>query len=363
LLLNELNYPYVNGRLSPGEARGSFTNGIGSASSLSPYVTTDQSFIPGWSARTATTFADEIIPYYPARFRVFVSGGLRKPGQLTASSAFALTTTPYNFTKSSAAISSAATITAILNYSKIAVSRVTSSITLLATLTKLQSSTVVLSSASTFSANSYQFTKASTAISSAFTLSANPDEISGGILLSLGSFGLTSTGRVIRGARTTLATAITFTATAIDKNMGLADLFTAFTVSATSRVVYPIRPEAMTMSAAFSLSPTSNRFRDSQVPLTSAWTFANGITRAIRSGVVSMSAFDTVLSAGKIIEFLRENTIVVTNEQRLLRAALESTVLLVQMANGVNTITAETTDVVVPQEQGVLLAQYNIPTN
>jgi hypothetical protein len=160
-----------------------------------------------------------------------------------------------------------------------------------------------------------------------------------------------------------LATAITFTATAIDKNMGLADLFTAFTVSATSRVVYPIRPEAMTMSAAFSLSPTSNRFRDSQVPLTSAWTFANGITRAIRSGVVSMSAFDTVLSAGKIIEFLRENTIVVTNEQRLLRAALESTVLLVQMANGVNTITAETTDVVVPQEQGVLLAQYNIPTN
>jgi transcriptional regulator CtsR len=76
-----------------------------------------------------------------------------------------------------------------------------------------------------------------------------------------------------------------------------------------------------------------------------------------------MSAFDTVLSAGKIIEFLVENTIVVNEEQRLLRAALESTVLLVQMANGVNTITAETTDIVVPQEQGRLLAQYNTPTN
>jgi hypothetical protein len=76
-----------------------------------------------------------------------------------------------------------------------------------------------------------------------------------------------------------------------------------------------------------------------------------------------MSAFDTVLSAGKIIEFLAENTIVVTEEQRRLRVALESTVLLVQMANGVNTITAETTDIVVPQEQGVLLAQFNMPTN
>ena len=97
--------------------------------------------------------------------------------------------------------------------------------------------------------------------------------------------------------------------------------------------------------------------------MASAFTFANGITRALKSGAVSMSAFDTVLSAGKIIEFLAENTIVVTNEQRLLRAALESTVLLVQMANGVNTITAETTDVVVPQEQGRLLAQYNQPTN
>jgi hypothetical protein len=76
-----------------------------------------------------------------------------------------------------------------------------------------------------------------------------------------------------------------------------------------------------------------------------------------------MSAFNTVLSAGKIIEFLDENTIVVTEEQRLLRVALESTVLLVQMANGVNTITAETTDIVVPQEQGRLLAQFNMPTN
>ena len=356
---SEFNYPYANDRL---DTAGSRPTQYG-ANTLSTTATSDQTFIPGWTARTATTFADDLIPYYPARFRFFTQGGLLKPGQLTANSDFVFSAASYDFTKASAALISTLTITANLNYSKIAVSTLTSSLTLLATLTKLQSSTVDIISESTFSATAYDFTKASTAISTAFTLSADPDEISGGILLSLGSFGLTSNGNAIRGARTTVISVLTFTANAADKNMGLADLFTAFTISATPRVVLPVRPEAMTMSAAFSVSPTSNRFRDSLVPLASAWTFANGVTRAIKSGVVTMSAFDTVLSAGKIVEFLAENTIVVTEEQRRLRVALESTVLLVQMSNGVNTITAEPTDIVVPQEQGVLLARYNMPTN
>ena len=193
-------------------------------------------------------------------------------------------------------------------------------------------------------------------------MSADPDEISGGISLSLGSFSITSVGSVIRDARTSVASNITLIANAADKNMGEAVLFTAFTLEAIPRVTLPIRPTA-SLSMAFSTASAGKRFRDSQVPMTSAWTFANGVTRAIRAGSSSMSAFDTVLSAGKIIEFLTENTIAVTEEQRLLRVALESTVLLVQMSNGVNTITAETTEVVVPQEQGRLLAQYNIPTN
>jgi hypothetical protein len=97
--------------------------------------------------------------------------------------------------------------------------------------------------------------------------------------------------------------------------------------------------------------------------MASAFTVTNGITRAVRNVNISMTAFNAVLSAGKIVEFLAEHIITVTEEQRLLRVALESTVLLVQMANGVNSVMAETTDIVVAQEQGVLLAQYNTPTN
>jgi hypothetical protein len=255
------------------------------------------------------------------------------------------------------------TLTANIRYVIKAAAALTSSATVTARLSQVIPSSASLTSQATLLAVTYEFTKATADITAAFTLSADSDEISSGLALSLGSFSLTPAGNVIRDARTSVASNITLIANAADKNMGEAVLFTAFTLEAIPRVTYPIRPEAMTMSAVFTQTSTSKRFRDSQVPLASAWTIDPGVTRAIRRGVVSMSAFDTVLSAGKIIEFLAENTIVVTEEQRRLRVALESTVLLVQMANGVNTITAETTDIVVPQEQGVLLAQFNMPTN
>jgi hypothetical protein len=155
----------------------------------------------------------------------------------------------------------------------------------------------------------------------------------------------------------------TLTADSTTNSLGIVIMNSVFAVEAIPRVTLPIRPESMTMSAAFSLAADSRRYRDSPVPMASAFTVTNGITRAVRNVNISMTAFNAVLSAGKIVEFLAEHIITVTEEQRLLRVALESTVLLVQMANGVNSVMAETTDIVVAQEQGVLLAQYNTPTN
>jgi hypothetical protein len=232
------------------------------------------------------------------------------------------------------------------------------------TMTDVFPSTANLSSEFAFTANSYEFTKASATLSSAFAFTADTDEISSGELLGPIEFTLSASLTVIRrSANSNFFSELNIVADSTTNSLGIVNMDSVFAVEVIPRVTYPIRPESMTMSAAFSLAADSRRYRDSPVPMASAFTFSNGVTRALRGGNISMSAFDTVLSAGKIVEFLLENTIAVTEEQRLLRVALESTVLLVQMANGVNTITAETTDIVVPQEQGRLLAQYNQPTN
>jgi CheY-like chemotaxis protein len=77
---------------------------------------------------------------------------------------------------------------------------------------------------------------------------------------------------VIRDSKTSVASILTLTANAADRNMGEAVLSSAFTFSATSRVTYPIRPTA-SLSMAFSVVATSKRFRDSPVPLSTAFTF------------------------------------------------------------------------------------------
>jgi hypothetical protein len=246
----------------------------------------------------------------------------------------------------------------------------------------LKPASISMSSEFGFTATPYGFTKAEVSMQTAFAFTADADEISSGVNLTLAAVSLTAVGTVIRSGVvvTTLFADIAVTATTnqlasadITAQASLTVITYEFTkasagLTAQANLAAEARLQARTrgnveMQTAFNLSATSLRFRDGLVPMTSAWTFANGVTRAIKGGAVSMSAFDTVLSAGKIIEFLAENTIVVTEEQRRLKVALESTVLLVQMANGVNTITAETTDIVVPQEQGRLLAQFNMPTN
>jgi len=231
------------------------------------------------------------------------------------------------------------------------------------TITDVFPSTANLSSQFAFTATNYEFTKATVAMSSSFAFSADTDEISSGVVLSPMAFALSASMGVIRDANQSSAITVDFTADSTTNSLGIVNILSEFAIEVIPRVTYPIRPEQMTMSAVFTQTADSRRYRDSPVPMASVFSFANGITRGLRGGNISMTAFNAVLSAGKIVEFLTENTIAVTEEQRLLRVALESTVLLVQMANGVNSVMAETTDIVVAQEQGVLLAQYNTPTN
>ena len=263
-------------------------------------------------------------------------------GEASMTSAFALSATPYDFTKAEVSMASAFAVTAFAGYLK----------------------------------------PAEVSMQSAFAFTADPDEISGGVSLTLATVSLVADADVIRSGVvvTTLFADIAVTATT--NQLGYAVITAEATLSATpyefTKASAGITAQAsfaaegrlqqrtrgiVAMQSAFSLTAQTLRIRTTGLQMSAQASLLTGVGGALRGGNISMSAFNTVLSAGKIVEFLVENTIAVTEEQRRLRVALESTVLLVQMANGVNTITAETTDIVVPQEQGRLLAQYNLPTN
>lgn len=268
--------------------------------------------------------------------------GKLQPSSMQCSSAFAFSATPYTFTKASSALISVATV----------------------------------------SANAYDFVKGTANLTSAFSLTADADETSTGVSLVLATASIAVSASVIRRTSVTMlvvatsfgdattnqlgrceiSSAATFSATPYNFTKGTVSAQAVLSIQATARIFSPPRGTLLSgIQATLVATPLKLRIQTSLMQSSASFVVATG--GALRRGSITMSAFDTVLSAGKVIEFLAENTIAVTNEQRLLRAALESTVLLVQMANGVNTITAETTDIVVPQEQGRLLAQYNSPTN
>ncbi len=246
----------------------------------------------------------------------------------------------------------------------------------------LKPASISMSSEFGFTATPYDFTKAEVSMQTAFAFTADADEISGGVNITLAEVTLVANAAVIRSGEviTTLFADIAVTATT--NQLASAAIFAQATLSATpydfTKASATLTAQAtfaaegrlqqrtrgiVEMQSAFSLSAQTLRIRTTSLQASAQASVLIADGGALRGGNISMTAFNTVLSAGKIIEFLVENTIVVTEEQRRLRVALESTVLLVQMANGVNTITAETTDIVVPQEQGRLLAQHNLPTN
>jgi len=268
--------------------------------------------------------------------------GKLQPSSVAVDSAFAFSATPYTFTKASSALSSVATV----------------------------------------SANAYDFDKGTANLTSAFSLTADADETSTGVSLVLATATIVVSASMIRRTSVTMLSTVecsgdattnqlgrcqitstaTLSATPYAFTKGIVSASAVLTIEATARIFSPPRGTLLSgMQATLVATPLKLRIQTSAMQSSASFVVATG--GALRRGSITMSAFDTVLSAGKVIEFLAENTIAVTEEQRRLRVALESTVLLVQMANGVNTITAETTDIVVPQEQGRLLVQYNQPTN
>ena len=266
----------------------------------------------------------------------------------------------YTITYGEASFGSAASLSALLGY--------------------LKSAVVTMSSAFGFTATPYGFTKAEAAMQSAFAFTADPDEISGGVNITLAEVSLVADADVIRSGVvvTTLFTDIAVTATT--NQLGYAVITAQATLSATpynftkastavtavasfvaeGRIQARVRGNVQ-MQSAFALTAEVLRIRTNSLQMSAQASVLIATGGALRGGNISMSAFNAVLSAGKIIEFLTENTVTVTEEQRLLQVALESTVLLVQMANGVNSVMAEATDIKVTQEQGLLLAQYNTP--
>jgi hypothetical protein len=241
----------------------------------------------------------------------------------------------------------------------------------------------VLSSTTAVVFNAYDFTKAAAVINSNATLTLQPGNALRNVSVNMQTaMSATMVAKPTLAGDIDLASEFTLSVEATTNLLGIASVQANFTLAAqtydftkASAVINASallqsegRIQARTrgiveMQSAFSLSAQTLRIRTNSLQASAQASVLTGVGGALRGGNTTMLAFDTVLSAGKIIEFLVENTIAVTEEQRRLRVALESTVLLVQMANGVNTITAETTDIVVPQEQGRLLAQHNLPTN
>lgn len=293
---------------------------------------------------------------------------------------FTFTPTAFNIKYGVADLQSQFSIQATLG--KLQPSAMSSDISTTLTATAYDFTKAVATLASEFATDftAYDFTKATADLTAVFTFTPDVDEISTGASLVLANVTLTVDGGVIRAPQAVFTSAFSFDSTGNTNQLAYSDLLavvdfvaedydftkgtvvldTALTIEATARIFSPPRGTMLSgMQATLTATPLKLRIQTSTIESSTTLLVADG--NALRGGLITMTAFDTVLSAGKVIEFLAENTITVTEEQRLLRVALESTVILVEMANGVNSVMAENTDIKVAQEQGLLLAQYNMP--
>jgi hypothetical protein len=138
-----------------------------------------------------------------------------------------------------------------------------------------------------------------------------------------------------------------------------ADFSTTVELSAEARILVRIRATADT-AAAFTTVAVPSRTRDTlPINLSVVATVAPTSVRIFPAQAV-LSAFNTVFTAGKLLELLDENIIRVRQESRLLLAQdLELTILTVDSAQGVNTVMAEPRTIEVDSETRTLLSQFN----
>ena len=250
-----------------------------------------------------------------------------KPGAANLAVVSAFTANSYDFTKGSVTLSSTASIAIIENRIKYATAIISSAL----------SATLVASDRNTGSAT----------LASEFTISADPTTNVLGIV----SAQLTAS----------------LSALAYDFTKAQATISANFTLLAEGRYEERIRANADIISTA-TLTSSLSRTRPGQTNLNVLGSLLLADGGALRRGNIAMSAFNTVLTAGKLIEFYLENTIKVAQELRVLHVYddVESNVLLVEDAQELNKIYVEdgleTTKIYPEQETGVLLAQHRQPT-
>jgi hypothetical protein len=293
---------------------------------------------------------------------------------------FALIATGYNIQWGQVSLTSRASIRAVIGFLQSSNFSCVSRASLSAAPTNFTKASLAIRALASLSATNFEFTKVSATLTSRFSLTADTDEISSGVSLVVAAARLTVTPKRTRSADATVVSRARLIADGTTNQIVSAVLNSKFTCSATpynftkasvavnsraaisaeSRIFSPPRG-TVNISSRFTVTAIPLKLRIQTVAMTARASVLLGNGNALRSGNVTMRAFDTVLTVGQLIEFLIENSITVANEQRTILAALESTVLLVDKLNGVNTVTAETRDITVDSATGVLLAQYNTP--
>lgn len=337
---------------------------------------------PGTGTPETLSQPSYYIEYNDANISTFTPGTLNRLyyAAYPLQGNFTLTAVGYNIQDGVVSLNSRATIRAVLGFLQSSNFSCVSRATLTATPTNFTPAATAITARARLTATNFEFTKVSATLTSRFSLSADIDEIANGVSLVVSRATLTAQPTLTRRAATTVTSRARLIADGttnqiVSSTLNSRFLFTAtpynFTpasvavtsraaISGDARIFSPPRG-TVNMSSRFALTVTPLKLRIQSVVISARASVLLGNGNALRSGSVTMRAFDTVLSIGNLIEFLRENSIAVTEEQRLLRVSLESTVLLVEMANGVNTVMAETRDIQVESATGVLLAQHNIP--
>lgn len=245
----------------------------------------------------------------------------------------------------------------------------------------------VLSAQADFTATAYDFTKASATLDSQADLTLQPGNALRSAQASFQSaMSAVLVAQPTRDGDIDLDSEFTLTADATTAQLGRAVLDSEFTFAAQS---YEFTKASAAFSASatltaegrleerergnllsgmeFALSATPSRTRPGVNDLQSNLTLAIEPGNALRRGTVAMSAFAFALSAGKLVDFQDENFINPSQETGILQVFAESTLLLVEAYNGLNTVLVsdglEQTVLAVDEETTVLLAQFNTPNN
>jgi hypothetical protein len=252
------------------------------------------------------------------------------------------TATPYDFTKASSAVNSTTEFVALpTDFSKAELS-VTATTEFSATTIRIRpgaAELLALESTATFTAVAEGIISADADLISEFTLSAEA-----------------TTNRL---GSMSVAVEATTEFTPYEFTKASADFSTTVELSAEARILVRIRATADT-AAAFTTVAVPSRTRDTlPINLSVVATVAPTSVRIFPAQAV-LSAFNTVFTAGKLLELLDENIIRVRQESRLLLAQdLELTILTVDSAQGVNTVMAEPRTIEVDSETRTLLSQFN----